>query len=199
MKPRSAQLQRPSEASGTPSDEDDFRLLVAQYQPGLLRYATRLLGLNEPDAGDLLQQALEEAWRRKLHRQGAGAWRAWMSTVLLNGLKTRHRRHQAETRRCSALRWLTRLFEDPEEAAPQNLWRFISDEDLRQATAQLEPRLRDVYLLHCQGLSYAQIGARLGLTSGTVGAYLTFARKQLHTWLRPVAERCRQLSEVSAL
>ncbi|HZI11657.1 MAG TPA: RNA polymerase sigma factor [Myxococcus sp.] len=199
MKPRNAQLQLPSEASGTPADEREFGLLVTQYQPGLLKYATRILGIREADAWDLLQDALQKAWVGKVHRQGAGAWRAWMSTVILNGLKSRHRRQRAETHRCSALQWLARLFEDSEAAPVPGLWRFISDEDLRRETARLKPHLRDVYVLHAQGLSYARIGERLGLNPGTVGSYLTAARKQLQKQLRPVAEQHRQSAGDSGL
>lgn len=190
MKPRNAQLL--SEDSGTPSDEREFCALVTEYEPGLLKYTIRILGVSEPDAWDLLQEALKQAWVHKVHRQGAGVWRAWMSTVLLNGLKTRHRRHKADANRCSALRWLTRLFEDPDERQPPGLWRFISDEDLRHATEQLKPHHRNVYVLHAQGLSYARIAERLGLNAVTVGCYLTQARKQLGKLLRPVAEQHRQ-------
>ncbi len=192
MKARNAQLQLLSEDSETPSDEREFCALVTAYEPGLLKYTIRFLGVSEPDARDLLQEALKEAWARKVHRQGAGVWRAWMSTVILNGLKTRHRRTKADSNRCSALRWLTRLFEDPEEHEPPGLWRFVSDEELRRATEQLKPHLRDVYVLHSRGLSYARIAERLGLNSITVGCYLTQARKQLGKLLRPVAEQHRQ-------
>lgn len=198
MKPRNAQLQLPSEASGTPPDEQAFCLLVTQHEPALLKYAIRVLGVREADARDLLQDAFKQAWERKIHRQGAGAWRAWMSTVILNGLKSRHRRARAETKRCSALRWVMRLFEDPDAAPPAELWRFVSDEDLRRETALLKPHLRDVYVLHCQGLSYARIGAKLGLNPGTVGAYLTGARKQLHKQLRPIAELHREYADALA-
>jgi RNA polymerase sigma factor (sigma-70 family) len=43
---------------------------------------------------------------------------------------------------------------------------------LREAVERLEGRIREVYLLRLEGLSYPEIGTRLGLPSASVGRYL---------------------------
>jgi len=59
---------------------------------------------------------------------------------------------------------------------------------LHQALAELPPRCRDVLLLHkFEGLSYAEIAARLGITKNTVMAQLAKAISTLRNRMREIS------------
>ncbi|MCY1022721.1 RNA polymerase sigma factor [Pyxidicoccus sp. MSG2] len=170
-------------------DENDkqFNELVADHLRLLRRRAANILG-NEADAKDVVQHALKEAWVRLIHCQGAEAWRAFMVTAVVNGSISQLRHRDAEARKCGNVAWV--LLSELDSEAPRDqdeLWRYIEPEDVLEALAFIKPKLRAVYELRAQGLSYAEISSRLKLPSGTVANHLSRARDELFERLLPLA------------
>ncbi|NOK12577.1 RNA polymerase sigma factor [Corallococcus exercitus] len=169
-----------------------FAELVIQFRSGLLKHAQRILG-NAADAEDLVQHALDEAWKERLHLQGAEAFRAWTGRVINTRAISLLRHHRAEQRKAVNAGWVTVLADDPQEAEGGELWTFIQEKDLREAVDRLPPQQREVFRLRAQGRSYVSIGAQVGRSTGTVGWWLHQVREQLRERLQPIAEE-RKLS-----
>ncbi|RKG61261.1 RNA polymerase sigma factor [Corallococcus sp. CA054B] len=167
-----------------------FAALVIQFRSGLLKHAQRILG-NTADAEDLVQHALDEAWKERLHLQGPEAFRAWTGRVINTRAISLLRHHRAEQRKAVNAGWVTVLADDPEESEGGELWTFIQEKDLREAVERLPPQQREVFHLRAQGRSYVSIGAQVGRSTGTVGWWLHQVREQLRERLQPIAEERR--------
>ncbi|RKH02840.1 RNA polymerase sigma factor [Corallococcus sp. CA053C] len=174
------------------ADEEaqQFALMVIQFRSGLLKHARRILG-NTADAEDLVQHALDEAWRERLHRQGPEAFRAWTGRVINTRAISLLRHHRAEQRKAVNAGWVTVLSDDPDEQEGGELWTFIQEKDLMEAVNGLPPQQREVFHLRAQGRSYVSIGAQVGRSTGTVGWWLHQVREQLRQRLLPIAEERR--------
>jgi RNA polymerase sigma-70 factor (ECF subfamily) len=90
-------------------DEEAFRTLYRRHTPGLYRFVLRLLGGNEFDAEDIVQQA----WLKAVEGLGDFRWeasfRTWLHGIALNCCRGLFRRKEP--------RWLA-LEEGPLLAGP---------------------------------------------------------------------------------
>lgn len=144
----------------------DYLLLIATREIG-----TDLKQINAPS--DLVQQTLYEAYRdfAKFRGETEGEILAWLRRILINNLADARKRHQAELRLRGGHDALdgnanvsARSGHFPDETPPID--RAISRENavaLEDAMLQLSDEHREALLLrHKSGLSFEQIGTRLG-------------------------------------
>jgi RNA polymerase sigma-70 factor (ECF subfamily) len=165
-------------AIGAGSGEDEAaRLVFLVHEPALVRRALRLARL--PDAAWLVSDTFELFLR---HRDGIGSAASlvvWLYTAMYDLYVTRSQQRRA-------LRVVRVEASGPQLPPPQPpAWARVTRAQFAAAVAALPPELRWVFELHeVDGLSYAEIGARLQLGSLAVFARLFRARLLLKDMLR---------------
>ena len=156
-------------------DEQAFRTLYRRHTPKLYQFALRMLGGNELDAEDVVQ----EAWLRAVERLGDFRWesafKTWMTGIVLNLCRGLFRRHDR--------RWIEVREElDLQSPAPLEHERI----DLEAALTKLPPGYRTVVILHdVEGLTHEQIGEQLEISANTSKSQLSRGRKMLRSLLGP--------------
>jgi RNA polymerase sigma-70 factor (ECF subfamily) len=144
--------------------------LEAAY--GLARWLTRA----EPDAEDVLQEAMLRAYR---YYDGAieGNSRAWLLTIVRNTFYTLHKQVAA------AQEQFDEAIHDVADAAPTPEAQLLRDADVRQLRAAIEAlplEFREVLVLReFEECSYKDIAEITGLKLGTVMSRLARARDRL--------------------
>lgn len=154
-------------------DERAFRVLYRRHTPVLYPFALRLLGGDELEAED----AVQETWIRATRALSGFRWeaslRTWLLGILLNVCRNLFRRRDR--------RWLE-LKEDPVAPVPG-----VDAEariDLESAIALLPPGYRSVLVLHdVEGHRHEEIGALLEISPGTSKSQLFHARRALRALL----------------
>jgi RNA polymerase sigma factor (sigma-70 family) len=163
-----AALVRAIQGAGS---ESAFELLYDRHTPRVLQTAWRLLGGNEPDAED----AVQEAWMRAIASldswRSDGPFGAWLRSIVA---------HVA----VDALRKSRRFVEESSDDLG------VDDDypgdrlDLEAAIASLAPGYRAVLVLHdIEGFTHEEIGERLGINAGTSKGQLFKARRALRARL----------------
>jgi RNA polymerase sigma-70 factor (ECF subfamily) len=150
----------------------DWEAVYRSSFPDLVRYLHRKVW--DPDrARDLAQ----EAFARSLDREPADP-RSWVFTVAANLARDEARTDIRRRRHLTLVK--------AEQAAatppPDPLRRLEREEKAARAREALEglgERDREVLLLWDAGLSYREIAARTGLSTGAIGTTLARARKRL--------------------
>jgi len=141
--------------------------------------------LRDPDeALDATHDAFARAWERWDQYDSQRSLVAWLHGIVVNVALDQLRRRRV---RRLAMPVLGRIVNDLGERAGRDP---ASDVARRQvvdeALATLEPRARATLVLrHYYGYDYAEIGAFLGVTSGTVGSTLSRAHAVLRDRLGP--------------
>ncbi len=158
--------------------------------PALRRYARGLTG-NKEDADDLVQDALERAWRRLALWQRRGDLRAWLFSILHNRFVDRVRSVRASPEEPMNGDGDGDGITLPVRATQSDR---LEVRDLDAALARLVPDQREVLLLVAvEQMSYGQIADVLGVPLGTVMSRLSRAREQLRAVLegREVVSRLK--------
>ncbi len=158
-----------------------FGEVVGAHVPALRALAMRLCR-SAADADDLVQDALERAFR---HFDGLAAdsnLRSWLLSVL-------HHRFIDLCRRRARQPGMAPLGEH-DAAVPAAddppIWASITEDNLRAAVAKLPAELRVVYELRIHGnRSHQEIARLLGIATMTVGTRLLRARRRLRDLLLP--------------
>jgi len=136
------------------------------------------------EAEDLAQEVMVRALQNFeiLSRLSPMARRAWLMRTLKNLFIDRGR----------AEKWVVvglPCHEDGDEPAAREpseepmRWERISPEDFRKAMKKLPPYLAQAIELRLSGMKYSEIAKEMGATEGTVGSWLSVARKQLRKLL----------------
>lgn len=170
-------------------DQEAFARLVEADQNKIYTLALRLTGHPE-DAADLAQEAFLRAWRSLPSFQGDSSFSTWLyrlaSNLCIDFLRREKRRKSAAA---------VSLDDEEENAPPLEVpdHRFTPESELerrelRAAVArglsQLSDDHRQVLVLReLDGLSYAEIAARLELEEGTVKSRIARARLALRNIL----------------
>jgi RNA polymerase sigma factor (sigma-70 family) len=161
-------------------DEDAFRELYRRHTPRLYQMVLRIVGGDDADAEDVVQ----ETWIKAVERLGAFRWESqlgtWLTSIGLNVAR-------------GMLRRLGRWEVQVEEGVPEG-WRPPPPHgeriDLERAIALLPAGYRSVLVLHdVEGYTHEEIGEMLGVAAGTSKSQLSFARRALRRMLEPATER----------
>jgi RNA polymerase sigma-70 factor (sigma-E family) len=160
---------------------DSFEEFVRGRSAHLFQLALLLAGQNQADAEDLLQVALERAWRRRAMPYRQGSPEPYVRRILVNASIDRWRR-------------LRRRGEEPlQDSGPSPLAAdpagVVARRDLlMRSLAVLPPRQRAVLVLrYWEDHSEAEVAAMMGCSLGTVKSQAS----------RGLA-RLRELAEVPA-
>lgn len=153
-----------------------YEHLAVRERPALMRAAARLAG-NEPDAEDLVQDALLAGWRFFDRFRPGTSFAAWIHTILRNTFYNRVRRRRLEPAAMStedlAASAPTRLDLDPAESSAQRALENVP-EPFRQVVAMAD--LGDY--------KYREIARELGIPVGTVMSRLFRGRRALEDLLQ---------------
>lgn len=164
-------------------DERAFRRLYRRHTPYLYRFALRVLGGDEVEAEEVIQ----ETWIRAVENVAGFRWeselRTWLAGIALNLCRGIFRRRDRDW-----MRDMPGAPSGPASTAPQPIGDRI---DLERALARLPDGYRAVLVLHdIEGYRHEEIAAALGTTTGTSKSQLHRARKAVRTMLngRPEIE-----------
>ncbi len=139
-------------------DVDAYSALVDRYYDRCARFAVRMLG-NRDDAEDALQATFLRAYRALNRYQERDRFSAWLYRILMNQCRS------AAARRTHREKVFVR-----EEAVLLNApdltpnWSGEEEEFVRRVLAELDPLLREAFLLkHIEELSYEEMSALTGV------------------------------------
>ncbi|WP_130850372.1 RNA polymerase sigma factor [Intestinimonas timonensis] len=182
-------------------EEAAFEVLVTDNEKRIYNLCRRLTG-NPEDAAELTQEAFLNAWRGLSRFQGESSFSTWLyrlaSNACIDFLRKEKRRQNLS---------MTVSLDDEEEARQVELpderyapERELERTEVRQAVAagleRLTPEHRQVLVMReINGLSYAEIGAVLGLEEGTVKSRIARARNALR---KVLTERGNFFGELSS-
>ena len=161
-------------------DADAFGELVERYQAAVYRVARAALR-SATEADDVTQEAFIAAYRKLRDYRGDASFKTWLLAIAWN---------TARMQRRSAWRWLDR-FRQTDDADPLPGPRPIPSQEqalisrdvrarVRQTVMTLSPNYREALLLSTtDDLTMEEMGAILGVPSGTVKWRLSEGRRQL--------------------
>lgn len=146
-------------------DVDSFTTLVDRYYERCARFAVRMLG-NQDDAEDALQATFVRAYRALDRYQERDKFSAWLYRILVNQCRSfaarRSHREKMFVREEAA------LLAAPDAGASSGQWSGEGEEWVQRVLAELDPLLREAFLLkHVEELSYEEMSA---LTGASVSA-----------------------------
>lgn len=152
------------------------------YLEQLKAMARRLTG-NRTEADDFVQEAYLRALQSSHQFTPGTNLRAWLRTILTN-IASNHRRDRFRSRVHSseaAMDRATAAWASPAASPEQLLLDDVMGDRLRCALEAMPKALRDaIWLRDVEGLSYAEIAARLRTPIGTVMSRISRGRGQLH-------------------
>lgn len=151
--------------------------IVTDHTDRVYRLAYRLTG-NRADAEDLTQETFVRVFR-SLANYRPGTFEGWLhritTNLFLDGARRRTRL------RFDALGESAERLPAPERSLPERGFEHENlDLDVQQALNALKPQFRAaVVLCDIEGLSYEEIAATLGISTGTVRSRIHRGRTQL--------------------
>lgn len=155
-------------------DGEAFGILIRRYEPGLLRFATRMLG-NPDAAADAVAESLVRAYRHLAQCRDPGRLRSWLYRITGN----RCRSHLAR-RRSNDIS----LNEAPPLADPADAWAVVERGEqvalVERALAALPEEKREAFVLkHVEGMSYEEMAQVTGARIPTLKMRVHRAREAL--------------------
>lgn len=162
-------------------DEHAFRRLYRAHTPRLYQIVLRLLQQCERDAEEVVQ----DTWVRAVERLPSFRWEARLQTWLV-GIAVNRCRELFRERQRQRNEFAPEKFEESLLARDGDTHVQI---DLERALAALPHGYREVFVLHdISGYTHEEIGAMLGLNTGTSKSQLFHARQALRAALRDLSQ-----------
>lgn len=159
-------------------DESAFRELYRRHTPRLYQFVLRVMGGDELEAEDVVQDTWIRATRSLRDFRWESRFGTWITGIGLNLCRNRLR---------TSGRWTELSSAPPGAARPRPGEDRI---DLERAIAMLPPGCRTVLVLHdIEGYKHSEIAERLGVTEGTSKSQLFSARRTLRRLLEPPASK----------
>jgi RNA polymerase sigma-70 factor (ECF subfamily) len=163
-------------------DAEAFRQLVVEMERPLLYFATKLLG-NEDTALDVLQQTWLRAFRGFHRLERPEQLRAWLYQIV-RGLAADQFRKRASVERLEQ-----HYAEQNPEVDEEPTFECEDGAAVHRALDQLEPRLREVVLLHLlEDLPIAEVATIVACPAGTVKSRLHHGKRKLRLLLQGEAQ-----------
>lgn len=176
-------------------DERAFTVLVTRHKAGLYRFARRYVG-NSEDAYDIVQQSFVAAWRALARYDPRRPFGPWLHVIALNKCRD-HERREKVRRVLLISEWVTAAdnVADPAAGAEE---RWIAEAGLSaldRAIAALPRALKEALILTAfEGLSQADAGVRLGISTKAIETRVARARRKLSAVLAPNNDEGEKLS-----
>lgn len=169
-----------------------FEAFIQRHRPSLLAVARRLCARGILDPEDLVQEAFERALPEFGHLKDRteAACAAWLCTTMTNRFLDHCRRQRTEVRGLPHLALVQDLPVTGD--GDQENWELVGNDAFQAAIEQLKPHLRDAYKLHAEGRRYQAIAEHFNVPVGTVGSWLTLARRDLRELLLPSVAVARE-------
>ncbi len=160
--------------TGAALDAASLDAFVRQHYDRLVSLA-RLVCLDQSDAGDAVQGALEQAWRRRASLRDADALRAWLDRIVVReSIRVDRRRRSPLARFFGGPREIPVGVIDPGSVTSPELT------DLRVAYERLPAEQRAAIVLHLHyGYSVAETAAIVGAPTETVRSRLRLGRERI--------------------
>ena len=155
-------------------DQEAFALVVHRYEPGLMRYATRMLGSWDA-AADAVAEGLVRAYRHLASCRDPSRLRTWLYRIVSNRCKSHLARRPTGD---------ISIDDAPPMADPADteadLERAEQLAQVERALDTLSPEKREAFLLkHVEGLSYEEMAAATGERVPTLKMRVHRAREAL--------------------
>lgn len=181
--------EQPGVADGIhePWQPPSWEEIVVEHSDRVYRLAYRLTG-NKADAEDLTQETFIRVFR-SLNSYQPGTFEGWLHRITTNLFLDQARRKSRI--RFDVLGDADARVVAHESAGPERAFEFENlGEDVQRALMDLKPVYRAaVVLCDIEGLSYEEIGATLGISTGTVRSRIHRGRTQLRKALAHLAPR----------
>ena len=158
-------------------DEDTFRAFYDRTARPLWAYLARITG-DRQAADDLLQECYYRLLRARVVHDDESHRRHYLFKIATNLARDGYRRKASAPEIAAAS-------SDVDAADPVSTGRAEARLDLTRAFGRLKRRERELlWLAYAQGSSHAEIGAALGLKTGSIKPLLFRARHKLAGLLR---------------
>ena len=170
----------------TQGDESVFEALFREHYAPLCAFAGKFVG--EPEtAEELVQELFVQLWQKRGEVKLRGSLRSYLYASVRNSALN-HIKHLKV--RQSYQNWFQARTPESQESNPLDVAELESN--IEDAIAALPDRCREVFLLsRREGLKYAEIAERMGISVKTVevqmGKALKMLRKSLRSWLPVLA------------
>jgi RNA polymerase sigma-70 factor (ECF subfamily) len=179
----------------------EFATLAWTHRESLYRLA-RKWSRNPDDAWDLVQETYERALRTDHSRIPAERMSGWLFVVAKNLFRDHYRRNKRRRLKGKKEAAVMATLYDASHGDhdEEGEWTRVGLDDVNRAMAVLSPTLATVWRLHVmEGLSYAEVAARLHTPVATIGTRLLRARRQIREVLagpsQPVRARQPLITE----
>jgi len=157
-------------------DGEAFGILIRRYEPGLLRFATRMLG-NPDAAADAVAESLVRAYRHLAQCRDPSRLRSWLYRITGNRCRSHlARRHMDDIPLSEA--------PPPALAEASDTWEILVRSEqvalVERALAALPAEKREAFVLkHVEGMSYEEMAAVTGARIPTLKMRVHRAREAL--------------------
>jgi RNA polymerase sigma-70 factor (ECF subfamily) len=152
-------------------DEKSWDEFAAAYRP-FIHAVLRRLGLNHHDAEDLSQEVLLKSWKalpEYKHEESKGRFRAWLSRISVNTLRSWVRQKHTKSRtKPESFEWASCSDPELDNIAEQEWQLYISDLAWQKIKDNFVPTVQQSFLLSMEGITAAEIAQRLGLAVSSV-------------------------------
>lgn len=155
-----------------------FDLFVQTHEQYVMRLAWRLLGYQDMDVDDVVQDVFVAAWKKMEQYRGDGQVKNWLGRITVNRCRDVLRKRMFINKLYRLWPW--REGKEPDTEAGRHDVRDERLVDLHRAVGTLPQRMREVIVLHyLEGMAVAKMAVVLRITENAVQVRLSRARQVL--------------------